>query len=179
MANFTALEFKDLQARAQSVFNDMIKSMQSVKTSCDSLSGIVASDDSDLSARWASVASSIAKPISTAMGSFSEIDGLMNEYVKQTVANEEKAAAELSHIDEEIENLNSSGANLVDLSAIVTGGVGGGPTTPDISSFINNNNIVDNTNISTVYGGPTTPNISNSFVNEYNDILNNNSSNNN
>lgn len=116
MANFTAKEFEALQERARTVLGDLVNSLHAVQDACSRMSEVVASGDSSLSSAWASVASSLQKPIATTENNFNEIDNMMTIYATETIAGEEKAASEMEKINEEISALNTEGEQLVDFS---------------------------------------------------------------
>ena len=113
--NFTAQEIKSLQKTTTDVFKEIVEAIKAVKDACSSMSGVVASGDSDLSSKWSSISDSIAGPITTADNSFNYIGDILNSFVEKTISNEESAESDLGSIDSEISALGSQASNLVDL----------------------------------------------------------------
>ena len=121
--NFTAQEIKSLQSTALGVFKEIIDSIKAVKQACSNMSGVVASGDSSLSGRWSTIADSITGPVTTAAGSFNFIGDILNNYVEQTVSNEQTAESDLGSIDAEIGALGATAGALVDLGSLGNGAV--------------------------------------------------------
>lgn len=121
--NFTAQEIKSLQSTALGVFKEIIDSIKAVKQACSNISGVVASGDSSLSGRWSTIADSITGPVTTAAGSFNFIGDILNNYVEQTVSNEQTAESDLGSIDAEIGALGAAAGALVDLGSLGNGTV--------------------------------------------------------
>ena len=121
--NFTAQEIKSLQSTALEVFKEIIESIKAVEQACSNMSGVVASGDSSLSGRWSTIADSITGPVTTAAGSFNFIGDILNNYVEQTVSNEQTAESDLGSIDAEIGALGAAAGALVDLGSLGNGAV--------------------------------------------------------
>ena len=121
--NFTAQEIKSLQSTALGVFKEIIDSIKAVEQACSNMSGVVASGDSSLSGRWSTIADSITGPVTTAAGSFNFIGDILNNYVEQTVSNEQTAESDLGSIDAEIGALGAAAGALVDLGSLGNGTV--------------------------------------------------------
>ena len=121
--NFTAQEITTLQKTTGEVFKEIINAINNVKDACSSLSGIVASGDSNLSGAWNSISDSISTPVATAEGSFNYIGDLLGQFVQQTVSNEQTAESDLGSIEGEIGALGQVASGLVNLGAGVAGTV--------------------------------------------------------
>ena len=163
--NFTAQEIKSLQKTSEGVFNEIVEAIKAVKDACSSMSGVVASGDSNLSGKWSSISDSIAGPITTADNSFHYLSDLLNAYAEKTVSNEESAESDLGSIDSAISALGSQASKLVDLmNAAGDGGSAGQPTVKPSDNQSNTPNTVpaggmNNPNTPPIIYAPPTPNV--------------------
>ena len=163
--NFTAQEIKSLQKTSEGVFREIVEAIKAVKDACSSMSGVVASGDSNLSGKWSSISDSIAGPITTADNSFHYLSDLLNAYAEKTVSNEESAESDLGSIDSAISALGSQASKLVDLmNAAGDGGSAGQPTVKPSDNQSNTPNTVpaggmNNPNTPPIIYAPPTPNV--------------------
>jgi len=163
--NFTAQEIKSLQKTSEGVFNEIVEAIKAVKDACSSMSGVVASGDSNLSGKWSSISDSISGPITTADNSFHYLSDLLNAYAEKTVSNEESAESDLGSIDSAISALGSQASKLVDLmNAAGDGGSAGQPTVKPSDNQSNTPNTVpaggmNNPNTPPIIYAPPTPNV--------------------
>ncbi len=112
MANFTAKSFEALENRANDVFDEILGAIKYVEGACSNMSGVVASGDSNLSARWASVASSLQGPEGKAEMTFLTIRDMITQYRINTIENESMSEADLNEIDDMIAGLSAAADGL-------------------------------------------------------------------
>lgn len=107
--NFTAQGLMSLQTSADSTFKEILAALRNVMSACSSMSNTVASEDSGLSGKWASMADTISRPIATADATIADISNELQTFVQQTLANEQTAESSLDKVDAEIGSLESIG----------------------------------------------------------------------
>ena len=70
-------------------------------------------DDSNLALRWQNFNESMDSPINNIEDTFVIIKTLLNQYIENTKANEEKATKELEALDQDIASLSTSAESLL------------------------------------------------------------------
>ena len=112
-SNFNVKELEDLRERSEKVFTSILENVRTIKNECGNMSDIVSSDDSNLALRWRNFYESMDSPINNIEDTFVIIKTLLNTYIENTKANEQKAVKELEALDEEINSLASRAESLL------------------------------------------------------------------